>query len=216
MLHDLKNSILGYASTAAYAQRTISRERYQHAANASNHLNTALATIGIVRGILRTTGKLPTELVSIGSFMKAMISELWSWFPTGVTISPPSELTDVTVWSNQSRLHSIISNLARNSVEAMNGKGVFSIDCDMEGDNGIFIAIGDTGPGLTEQQLFSLNSGNPLSSSKKHGQGLGLLTVLLLVKELNGSVNFSRPKSGGCVTNIWIPSNPPEEIDRIN
>jgi signal transduction histidine kinase len=147
----------------------------------------------------------------MNQFVRSLVAELWSWIPTGISFVPPTNLNESTIWTNEGGLHSIIINLARNAIDAMDGKGRLEIDYLIdESSQGVEFEISDTGPGFSEGQMEMLNNGFSIGSSKQNGSGIGLLSVLMLTKELGGSVEFSRNTKGGSRISVCVPSLVPE------
>ena len=211
MLHSLKNDILGYSVTAQLAQSLQSnRERYQLAADASNHIERAMTNLRAVRSLSSDTVKPDISLVRISVFFRSLISTIWSRIPEAVNLDFTSTESSIEIFTNKKSLHSILENLIKNSVESLGGSGYISVkySVDLEND-GVEFLVSDSGAGFNEEQLTHLNSGAPVKSSKKNGHGLGLLTIILLTKELNGNLKFFNGDEGGANINVWIPSSPP-------
>lgn len=208
MLHSLKNDILGYSvsSLQARAQQS-NRARYQFATDASNHIEKALVTLRAVRSLSNDTVKPEISLVSIETFFRGLLSSLWSWIPESVTLDFTGVDSGVELFTSKDSLYSIFVNLVKNSVEALGGCGTISIACSLDRENeGLEVLVSDSGDGFTDSQLNELNSGTPVSSSKRNGHGLGLLTVILLTKELNGNLIFYNGERQGANIKVWIPS----------
>jgi signal transduction histidine kinase len=94
----------------------------------------------------------------------------------------------------------------------MNGEGEIEIDYSFDKEeDGIDITVADFGPGFTDEQLKQINQGQRIASSKKQGHGIGLLTVLLLIRQLNGEAKFSVRDGGGSIVYLWIPSTPRDD-----
>lgn len=212
VLHDMKNEILACMAASYRAQESqIQREKYQIAADASRHLEQALRKLEGARLLLQSTQSLPVQPISMNQFVRSLVTELWSWIPTGISFLPPTNLNESTIWTNEGGLHSIIINLARNAIDAMDGNGRLEIDYLIyENNEGVEFEISDTGPGFSEGQLEMLNNGISIGSSKQNGSGIGLLSVLMLTKELGGSVEFSRNTKGGSRITVCVPSLVPE------
>jgi len=65
----------------------------------------------------------------------------------------------------------VIENICKNSVDAMDGKGVIIIEVTEEGKN-IYIDFSDTGKGISQKNFKNIFK--PGYTSKKRGWGLGL------------------------------------------
>lgn len=210
MLHSLKNDILGYSISSLQAQlQQTNRERYQYAADASSHIERALTCLRAVRSLSKDTSKPEIAPLKIGIFLKSLISGLWAWIPEQIILNCSITETNIDIWTSKDSLHSILVNLIKNAVEALDGTGTITISytVDIEFGNTEFL-ISDSGKGFNHQELMELNNGSPVKSSKKSGHGLGLLTVILLVKELNGSLHFFNGTNGSANIKVWIPSSP--------
>lgn len=208
ILHDVKNSILGYCFTSEHARNKSSgRERYLLAADASRHLDTAIATLRIVKSLSEETGSANISSMKVSTFIKSLISELWSWIPNSVNLIFTPCNSQIEICTDEHRLRSLITNVVKNSVEAMSGDGsiYISYDIDMELEGMEFI-ISDTGTGFTNEQLVALESGAPLKTSKDTGHGIGLMAVMLTSKELGGNIAFSNGENVGATVKIWVPS----------
>ncbi|WP_460164847.1 sensor histidine kinase [Pseudomonas sp. S1_G07] len=208
ILHDVKNSILGYCFTSEHARNKSSgRERYLLAAEASGHLDTAVAALRIVKSLSEETGSANISSMKISIFIKSLISELWSWIPNSVhLIFTPCD-SQINICTDEHRLRSLITNVVKNSVEAMSSIGSIYISYKIETElEGIEFIISDTGPGFTKEQLIALESGTSLKTSKDSGQGIGLMAVMLTAKELGGNIAFSNGNDVGATVKIWVPS----------
>ncbi|MBN5312813.1 hypothetical protein JY476_19205 [Serratia marcescens] len=215
MLHNVKNDILGFTYSSAHAiKETHIKTKYQLASEASSHTEQALSRLKGIRNILKDTKPLKIEPIRLDLFMKSLISDIWSWAPNSITLSfPPNNTTDL-IWTSTDNLKSIIINIVKNAIEAMDGKGNIEIEYIVDPNLfNILFSVTDTGPGFSSSQISSLNAGIPITSSKRDGQGIGLLTVILLVKELTGTMNFSNNKSNGGRVEVWIPSLPNETLE---
>jgi len=74
----------------------------------------------------------------------------------------------------------VIENLCKNSIDAMDGKGVILIDL-LEDDKYFYVDIADTGKGITTKgfkQIFK-----PGFTTKKRGWGLGLTLAKRIIKQ---------------------------------
>ncbi|ALQ00472.1 hypothetical protein PHLH3_59390 [Pseudomonas sp. St386] len=208
ILHDVKNSILGYCFTSEYAKnKSMGRERYLLAADASGHLDKAKAALNVVKNISTETGSATVSPVKINMFIKTLISELWSWVPSSVNLIFSPCDSEVEICTDELRLRALINNLVKNSVEAMTGSGNIYISYSIEKElEGMEFVISDVGPGFKEEQLVALENGIPLKTSKKIGHGIGLMAVMLTAKELGGSIAFSNGENAGATVKVWIPS----------
>lgn len=215
ILHDMKNELLAFSDAAQRARiASEMRTRYSLAADASRHIDTAKEKISSIRSLAKSSIALDIAPLELNSFMRSLISEIWAIVPEGVTFIPPSISGNFVLWSSESGLRSVLSNLLRNAIEAVGseGKVVLEYLAD-QAERTVTFEITDSGPGLSDPQLIALNSGVALDSSKKSGQGIGLLTVLMIMKELHGRIRFERMSSGGSRMSFDLPSLEPAASD---
>jgi signal transduction histidine kinase len=87
----------------------------------------------------------------------------------------------------------VIENLMRNSLDAMDGKGIISCEIIPQG-NYVNIDLSDTGHGIPSNKFHSVF--RPGYSTKKRGWGLGLSLAKRIIEEYHKGkifVKLSRP-----------------------
>ncbi|MGY6704097.1 sensor histidine kinase [Roseinatronobacter sp.] len=104
-------------------------------------------------------------------------------------------------------LHNLVRN-ARQALEATRQPGVIEIsaqDSKSDGQNGVCIRVGDTGPGLpprARDHLFEAFQGGV----RKGGVGLGLAIAAELVRGHGGRLELTRSDEDGTEFRIWMPN----------
>lgn len=210
-LHDLKNQLLAFDASWKGAQTAKSKtDKYRLAAEASHHLEEATAQIASVRAICHAGLRVTHSEMHVAPWWRGITQEILTWLPTGVAFTFPTNVEDASIWTNSDSLKAIIVNLVRNSIQAVDINGSIKLGCfvDLE-RNSIVVEVRDNGRGLREDQLAALNNGQSIPSSKAGGSGVGLLTVLLLTRELGGHIAFGNVQEGGLAVSITVPSNTP-------
>jgi two-component system sporulation sensor kinase B len=105
---------------------------------------------------------------------------------------------------DKNQIQQCLINLYKNAIEAMKEKGgILSIDVSEHKKN-IFIKIGDTGVGMTKEEVLRL--GRPYYSTKKEGTGLGMLMVYSTINKVNGKIDVDSEKGKGTTFLISIPA----------
>jgi len=116
------------------------------------------------------------------------------------------------VYFDEERIRRVITNLLRNSSEAMNEDGEISIVTSLAA-NWLQISVIDNGPGIPESivpQLFK-----PFFTyNKPNGTGLGLPICQKMVQEHNGRMDYVPVEPHGSRFDIRLPQNIPLEIAR--
>ncbi len=126
-----------------------------------------------------------------------------------------SEPTWVTV--DHTQLSRVVTNLAANARDAIDGEGRLTLETDIASVEGVGdcvrIVATDTGAGMEDETLG--NVFEPFFTTKQGGRGtgLGLATVFGIVKQSGGSIEaFSQPGSGSrFVVTLPRVEPPPDE-----
>jgi nitrogen fixation/metabolism regulation signal transduction histidine kinase len=100
---------------------------------------------------------------------------------------------NVTVYADEGQIRQVFSNLVKNAVEAMGGRGTLTLASSVDGDR-LRIVVDDTGPGLGGRgpEIFE-----PDFTTKSSGTGLGLAIARKIVEDHGGGIEaFDRPQGG--------------------
>ncbi|GAB4362404.1 MAG: hypothetical protein Kow006_33650 [Gammaproteobacteria bacterium] len=103
------------------------------------------------------------------------------------------------------QIEQIILNLVLNAIEAMEGTGgERRIVIGVRAINGsVEISVGDTGPGVAEEERDKIF--DPFYTTKSSGGGLGLSTVQSIVLHHHGSVDVRNRPTGGALFTVRLP-----------
>jgi two-component system sensor kinase FixL len=100
-------------------------------------------------------------------------------------------------------LKQVFLNLFKNSMDAMEHGGVFSIQTSLIGDQ-VEITVADEGCGIPEQDKEKIFS--PFFTTKKHGTGLGLCISKRIIEEhADGSLSMKSKEGKGTSFTIRLP-----------
>lgn len=109
---------------------------------------------------------------------------------------------------NVREIKQLILNLARNGMEAMEAKGVLTLEtCEHEDTAQLIIT--DTGSGIPQSQLKQLFA--PFFTTKSQGTGLGLSLCLSIAERHNGTIHVESEVGKGTSVIVTIPFEPKEE-----
>ena len=112
--------------------------------------------------------------------------------------------TGLIINADNEELRRAFINILRNSIQAMNERGVLTISAKVVGKN-VQVEISDDGPGIPEEikdRIFE-----PNFSTKTDGMGLGLAIVKKTIDDLNGKIVFSSEKGKGTTFIVQIPTS---------
>ena len=126
------------------------------------------------------TANLYEELVDVMEYLKRRA-------PKKVIFDFVAPESDIFVQINKHLFAWVLENLMRNSLDAMDGKGL--IKCIVgENQNYVFIELSDSGHGISGNKYKSVFK--PGYSTKKRGWGLGLSLAKRIIEEYHGGKIF--------------------------
>ncbi len=99
---------------------------------------------------------------------------------------------EIFVEGDYNRLNQVFINIIKNSIEAINDKGVIKLDYEI--DRNFKIIIEDNGCGITEDQIEKIKE--PFYTTKKDGTGLGVSLSIEIIKAHNGKIDYIPLKKG--------------------
>lgn len=104
------------------------------------------------------------------------------------------------------RLKQVMINLLSNAIKYTD-KGGITVTADLNADNSLQIAIGDTGKGISLEQQAKLFSKYYQTNSSKGsiGTGLGLFICKQLVEMQGGKINVKSTAGAGATFSFFIP-----------
>jgi signal transduction histidine kinase len=135
----------------------------------------------------------PVQDVDLKNGLENTLTIMGHKLKQGVTVKREYHSTPLLVNSYGSELNQVWTNIIDNAVDAMKGKGVLRIKTFLDADCAV-VEIGDSGPGIppdVQSHIFE-----PFFTTKGvgDGTGLGLDTVLRIVRKHRGSITVnSRP-----------------------
>lgn len=120
-----------------------------------------------------------------------------------VEVQPP----ELSVMADEAAIGSLLSNLMRNAVDAMQGspQRLLRVEAHAVGERAI-LTVTDTGPGISADILARMFE--PFVTSKPAGAGLGLGLVISaqLVRAAGGTLRAGNRDEGGACFTVDLPS----------
>jgi signal transduction histidine kinase len=113
-----------------------------------------------------------------------------------------SGLPEVEV--DESQIRQALLNLVRNAKEAMPEGGRIRVEVGTADSGWVRLAVGDSGPGISPENLGKIF--DPFFSTKEKGTGLGLALVQQIVSDHGGRIEVDLPPTGGTTFAILLPS----------
>jgi dsRNA-specific ribonuclease/signal transduction histidine kinase len=211
LLHDLKNRLIGFhlALAPRHNDRTA---KLKAQLDASQHLDASFLLCDALSTIGSALAEPEIGRLDIGRFFRDYFAEKFAMLPANVEIDVPSRADGVELTTSNRYLRSILDNLIKNAVEAMPDGGRIRCEWIAEPEEGrLLIEVADSGRGIAEDDLKSLLSGRGLSSRKKEGSGVGMMTVVAMVGRLGGTISGESGLGTGTRWMIELPSVPEDE-----
>ncbi|WP_394138108.1 PAS domain S-box protein [Cytobacillus oceanisediminis] len=109
----------------------------------------------------------------------------------------------IQIECDENRLKQVFLNFVKNGIEAMPDGGDITVRASII-NNQVQIAIQDTGVGIPEEKLK--NIGEPFYTTKKNGNGLGLMVSFKIIESHNGKVYIESELNKGTTFNILLPA----------
>ncbi|TKC19342.1 PAS domain-containing protein [Robertmurraya kyonggiensis] len=110
----------------------------------------------------------------------------------------------VQIECDEDRLKQVFLNFIKNGIEAMPNGGDITVKVNVEQEQ-VKISIQDTGVGIPEDKLKKI--GEPFFTTKKDGNGLGLMVSYKIIESHNGTVYIESELNKGTTFNIILPAH---------
>lgn len=111
---------------------------------------------------------------------------------------------EIYVLCDENRLKQVILNFIKNATEAISEGGEIKVTIELKEEK-VHISISDTGVGIPPDQLRKL--GEPFFTTKKSGNGLGLMVSFKIIESHLGQVFVDSEINKGTIFNIVLPLN---------
>ena len=110
-----------------------------------------------------------------------------------------------SIYADPNKLTQVFLNLVTNAIQAMPKGGQLSITSGEKDGEQIFVAITDTGLGISAENQRKLFQ--PLFTTKARGIGLGLSLVKMMVEEHDGKIDVMSEEGQGSTFTFTLPLN---------
>ena len=109
----------------------------------------------------------------------------------------------IQIECDENRLKQVFLNFIKNGIEAMPNGGDLHVKTLIQ-ENNVQISIQDSGVGIPQEKLKKL--GEPFFTTKKNGNGLGLMVSFKIIESHNGKVFVESEPNKGTTFNILLPA----------
>ncbi len=105
---------------------------------------------------------------------------------------------------NQQLFAMAVSNVVKNSIESMGGKGDIHMAITQE-EGKVRLSVQDNGPGLSPEALAQIAKGEKFTS-KADGSGIGVDISRKIIARHEGEYAIANASTGGCLVTITVPA----------
>ena len=175
-------------------------------ANLLNEIESSTSRISdLVRAVKEYTymDQTPAQNVDIVKGLENTLTILHHKLKRGVTVRREYNKVPLLVNSFGSELNQIWTNLIDNAIDAMGGKGELTVRTYRD-DTCVVVEIGDNGPGISPEVKAHIFEPFFTTKAVGEGTGLGLDTVLRIVKKHRGTIQVTS-KPGDTRFQVFLP-----------
>lgn len=185
----------------------------------------------LVKQILSFSRGVENQLVvlQLRHVLKEIQQVIQETFPKSIEIHTDFAKELWTIYGDATQIHQILMNLCINARDAMPDGGALKISAEnlaidqtyarmhdnAEPGNYIVITVSDTGVGIPPETLEHIFEPFFTTKEKGQGTGLGLSTVIGIVKNYGGFVNVYSDEQGTCFK-VYLKASQAVEISQAN
>jgi PAS domain S-box-containing protein len=167
--------------------------------------------------------------VHIRPLIRELENIMRSTFPKNIRLEFEFSEELPEVWGDATQLHQVLLNLCLNARDAMGSGGILALSAQKivmdpvfasslpEASPGIYVVIkvSDTGMGISQEILDRIFEPFFTTKGPEQGTGLGLSTVLGLVKGHGGFINVQSRPGQGSVFTVYLPAEEGSEEEPV-
>jgi PAS domain S-box-containing protein len=212
--HEFNNVLMGIQPFAEVIRRkTVDDEGLQKAAG--HIMNSVARGKTITQDILRISkaAEPQTRSVELIPWLEQLLSEIRVLVGVRVGVE-----LDVPAWEklfircDPSQMQQVLTNLALNARDAMNGEGTLRIVAERTGGT-VRMIVTDSGCGIPPETLPYIFE--PLFTTKHFGTGLGLAVAQQIVMRNGGTISVESTVGEGTRFRLDFPAAPPPELAAV-
>ena len=208
--HDFNNMLAIVIGGLELAQRSMPSGADETSRHIESAREGALRAAELTRRLLAFAreGPIDPQPIHITTLLENMRDLLDRTLEDGIRIEIVDATEGAYVHADKVQLENCILNLAVNARDAMEGRGVLTINARLEwSDDGDFVALAirDTGCGMTPEVAERVFE--PFFTTKPVGKGtgLGLSQIFSFVRQLGGDVVIDSAPGAGTTVHLRMP-----------
>ncbi|MDY6969455.1 MAG: GAF domain-containing sensor histidine kinase, partial [Spirochaetota bacterium] len=205
--HELRNP-LGVIDSSVYylikkLRDTDDPKIIQHLDRIREHVKRSTAIIESLQKLMQMEE--PTKKsIELSVLLDDAISA--SQVPESIEVSTKLANSNIYIFGDYEQLRMTFTNIIKNAIEAMEGKGRLIIQADLEDGRFVKLFFKDTGAGISSNNINRVFQ--PLFSTKPRGMGFGLSICQRIVEMHKGTIAVeSDSNKGGSIFTVQLPFN---------
>ena len=148
--------------------------------------------------------RLQRETVNLNTLIERVLETLDPEIaPRGISVHLELSEGLPELSADSAQLFQAIYNLVRNAYQSIPGEDGGIYIQTAYNDNDLRIVISDTGTGISHEVMGSMYE--PFRTTKRKGNGLGLLIVRRIIKDHGGTLGFASKEGTGTTVTITLP-----------
>ncbi|MBQ9830142.1 MAG: PAS domain-containing protein [Akkermansia sp.] len=148
--------------------------------------------------------RLQRETVNLNTLIERVLETLDPEIaPRGISVHLELSEGLPELSADSTQLFQAIYNLVRNAYQSIPGEDGGIYIQTAYNDNDLRIVISDTGTGISHEVMGSMYE--PFRTTKRKGNGLGLLIVRRIIKDHGGTLGFASKEGTGTTVTITLP-----------
>ena len=208
--HEIGNPLNSLGLNLQLLQRKLSKLPEEEQAKLTPLLETAMEETRRLDTLLhqflhsmRPT-RLQRETVNLNTLIERVLETLDPEIaPRGISVHLELSEGLPELSADSAQLFQAIYNLVRNAYQSIPGEDGGIYIQTAYNDNDLRIVISDTGTGISHEVMGSMYE--PFRTTKRKGNGLGLLIVRRIIKDHGGTLGFASKEGTGTTVTITLP-----------
>lgn len=119
-----------------------------------------------------------------------------------ITVEIDTEAESPIVRADRQQIKQVFFNVTKNAMEAMQSGGVIRVKVQSDEER-FYLRFGDSGSGIKQEDLSHVFQ--PYHTTKKGGNGLGLMIVQRIMREHGGQVGIDSKEGVGTLVTLEFP-----------
>lgn len=208
--HEIGNPLNSLGLNLQLMQRKLAKLDAESKRKLTSLLETAMAETRRLDTLLRQflqsmrPGKLQRETVQVNDILAHVLDVLDPEIaPRGIAVQSALSRDLPAISADPNQLFQVFYNLIRNAFQSIPGsEGGIYLQTDYN-DSDVRIIVGDSGTGISHEVMGSMYE--PFRTTRKKGNGLGMLIVRHIIKEHGGTIVIASKEGTGTTVTLTLP-----------